>query len=196
MIRRGLQTILVWGITALGAAPLFAQTNYNHWPVSVSLSGFPQFEGHNVNGYWVLTGSGASGTTSEFTLWDDEPNNTSVRLRFTYTFSTGTMVGVISVDPNFSGGGFRYSRSLTGWGNKPLPSSITGWQNVNGAPPATSASAFPGMVSDQFASAFPDWSSAMHKIPLGFLFGITMWTIALGMGVPIRWIRELGSAAT
>jgi hypothetical protein len=196
MIRRGLQITFVVGIMALGAAPSFGQTNYNHWPSSISLSGFPIFEGQNVNGYWVLVGSGMSGTTSEFTLWDDQANTTIARLRFTYTFSTGNMVGVISIDPSFSGGGFRYSRTLTSWGNNPLPASITGWANVNGAPPAVSAAAFPSMVADEFASAFPDWASATQKVPLGFSMGMAFWATALALTIPMKWVKELASASS
>jgi len=196
MIRRGLQFIVLVGITALGVAPSFGQTNYNHWPASISLSGFPIFEGQNVNGYWVLTGSGTSGTTSEFTLWDDEANTVTARLRFTYTFSTGTMVGIISIDPTFGGGGFRYTRQLTSWGNNPLPASITGWGNVNGAPPAVSAAAFPAMVADEFASAFPDWPSASQKIPLGFSMVMAFWAVCVAASISMKWVRDLASAAS
>jgi len=195
MIRRGLQMIVV-GIAVLGAAPSFGQTNYNHWPASISLSGFPEFEGQNINGYWVMTGSGASGTTSEFTLWDDEANATVARLRFTYTYSTGNMVGVISMDPFFGGGGFRYTRTLTSWGNNPLPASITGWGNVNGAPVAVSAAAFPAMVADEFQSAFPDWAAAGQKIPLGFAFAMSFWSVCIVATIGIKWAKELASAAS
>lgn len=196
MIRRGLQYAMFVGFLALGAASSLGQTNYNHWPASISLSGFPIFEGQNVNGYWVLTGSGASGTTSEFTLWDDDANTVTARLRFTYTYATGNMVGVISTDTNFAGGGFRYTRSLTSWGNNPLPASITGWANANGAPPALNAAAFPAMVADEFASAFPDWPSATQKIPIGFAFGMAFWGVCVAASISMKWVRDLASAAS
>jgi len=49
---------------------------------------------------------------------------------------------------------------------------------------------------DPYEEAFPDWASAAVKIPLGFAFGLAFWAVCLAFGVPLKWAKEISSAAS
>jgi len=64
-------------------------------------------------------------------------------------------------------------------------------EQVEGAWPST-----PPPPPDPYEENFPDWSSARIKIPLGFTFGLAVWAMVLAATVPMKWVRDLTSAAS
>lgn len=196
MIRRGLQILVLVGITALGAAPSFGQTPppYWQWPHQVVVQGLPITQGSDPNGLYVNTGTlGQQGSGFIYTRYQVGGTNavTSWKLDLKY-------VSVSQVRWELYLGGsywFTVDSIADTWTSLPRTfSPVTRWDGFVATNGAVIFQAPPPV--DPYEEAFPDWDSAGVKIPLGFAFGLAVWASLYAMAVPFKWVRDIANAVT
>jgi hypothetical protein len=194
MTRRGLQITFVVGIMALGAAPLFGQIG----PAgSILIDGAPTVAGVNYNGLYVTISSGpneGSVVWTRYGISTNEPPYATLAAAGPYGSSTGHIVRLHSSWPGTSRNENVAARSVSVSPNPPL----TTWNNFS-LPLEIGGVAFTFDSAggpDPYSEAFPDWESASVKIPLGFALGMAFWAAAVALTIPMKWIKELASAAS
>lgn len=189
MTRRGLQILL--GMLHLGAAPLFGQV----FPPAVEVGDMGASFGH-YNGIYVFAEDldvYPDGTSKGY-YQNDIGNYLTVTISeidesIYYDLSDvpvgpeqGELRATVYYTPN------QYS-FVVGW----VRSSTGAPLGFGYAQPLWNYN--PGL-GNPYEEAFPDWESAQVKIPLGFAFGLALWASAVALGVPMKWVRELTSAAS
>jgi hypothetical protein len=187
MIRRGLQIVFAVGIVALGAAPSFGQL-YQHFPESVTVSGFPVSpQGNSLNGFFALSGY-VPGSGGEYTMYGSDP----VRLYIQYFHNGYVRISIGAM----SGSSVFYQKQIY-VDSSAMPATISGFNQLNGATVTLDGQVILHMdLSDPYEINFPDWESAGTKIPLGFGMGMAFWAAALALIIPIKWAKDLASAAS
>lgn len=198
MIRRGLQITFVVGIMALGAASCFAQYDGTMPYRLTVLSGDFGFEGvYVITGQTTDAESSLGGVYQRYTR-DGQPPYWLLVRSYPQTDSlrkTRMQIYVHSEYPeNLNsasevGTTIILSDVIVG----PTPSLITtliGDILIDWFPPA------PPNPNAPYQEAFPDWESASVKIPLGFALGMAFWAAAVALTIPMKWIKELASAAS
>lgn len=191
MIWRGLQVILVVGITALGAAPCFGQYNTN-WPTRVFVSNHPNAV---FNGAYLAVGNIANEAGRVWQRYSEGESTTYWLGLYTEPGFRGVRVFTNYPTSILSGQVAQMSYgNLAGW-----PTAITTFQNVTVGGvqgPAGVSLVWDNSADIPYLQNFPDWESAKVKIPLGFGFGLGMWAIMLAAGVPLMFVRQLTNSAT
>lgn len=187
MIVRGLQIAVGVGMLALGAAPSFGQV-YKHFPQSVTVTGFPVSpQGNSLNGFFVLSGF-VQGAGLEYTMYGSEP----VRLYMEYVYNGYLRISI----GGLSGSSLSYQKQIF-VGTSASPETLSGFNNLNGATATIDGRVILHMESsDPYDINFPDWASAGTKIPLGFGMGMAFWAAAVALAIPIKWAKDLASAAS
>lgn len=199
MIRRGLQSWLVVGIVALGAAPCLGQYDgtipHRVTVVSTNNSAY--------SGVYILTGttnpaeSSLGGVYQRYTTgglepywlsWRNYPETDATR-RYRVSFLISSEYPTTW---SFNGGAeLVYQLELTNVTVGTSPTSIPlvnmGEAIVDWIEPT---------AANPYDDAFPDWQSAGVKIPLGFALGMTFWAAAVALTIPMKWVKELVSAAS
>lgn len=175
MIRHGLQIFL--GMLLLGAVPCFADVS--RLPQHVYLEGRPFAPGTtDPNGWYVIVTTENSGAAT-YRRWTTDPA-TSFFVQLNLSAAENIWELRLYSSPSVVA-------SYTSWSSVSYPSTVNitggGVMKMNWTP-------------DPYEEAFPDWDSAGAKIPLGFGFGLALWASALAFGIPMRWVRELTSAAS
>jgi hypothetical protein len=187
---RGLQFWVVVGIMALGAAPSFGQilgsyADAYNWPVVPADpdSGRPAVA---LSGRYYFEGSFDQGGTEKFTY----------RLSLVGNYFAAEMNvydnGGIIVELSGGDGVYTVEWNGSGWDvgtddfsvGAPMNARVVGSNGIRIA------------ETDEFREAFPDWESAAVKIPLGFGLGMAFWAAAVALSLPIKWAKDLASAAS
>jgi len=180
------------GITALGAAPLCAQT-VRTWPSSILLDGFSNSPTRgNFNGLYSFvvqreTFAGGTRYYQRFGIGDTNYNDPAFIQLDHYggyvdiTVMDGRNNGlVITARPNIPLAGTNYPAYVS-----------AGWSGGY-----TGAAYFNAVVPDEYVQSFPDWAKASTLIPLGFGFAMAFWAAAVALSIGMRWVRDLASVAT
>ena len=180
MTRRGLQITFVVGIMALGAALSFGQMQVQ----SVEIVNFHP----NVNGVYNFN------VFNYDTYENDQPINVSVFIGpgEAYVYQNGTMiVRIEAADSSYSWITFLPDGTVS-YDPSVYPDAGNWSVYVDGVLWSSGV----GIEPDPYDEAFPDWESASVKIPLGFGLGMAFWAAAVALTMPMKWIKELGSAAS
>lgn len=199
MIRRGLQIILLVGITALGAAPLLGSVGETstRLPEQIVVQN-TVINGVNFDGLYLKVGDvSALGnqfwqryTTSETqappVISFQMPTTGQTAINFTVRYHTSWPSNAAAVHT------FQAPVSSL---NMEL-GAVTTIEVSNLYDDESGYLLLTMFVSDDFREAFPDWESASALIPLGFGFGMMFWASALALHVPMKWVRSLADAAS
>lgn len=198
IIRRGLQIIVLVGITALGAAPCFGQyTPPANFPAAVTLSGVPPITYQqpvplDVNGYYVAVSTSNNATTT-FVRYNEDGQN-AYRVRIDYTAGGNPVWAVRLFNAAENALPIQSTFNTVAWPSSPFTAQVN--TAFTGGVAGTATWVLHAAPLNDYQLAFPDWSAAGVKIPLGFGLGLAMWASFLALGVPIRWVKELTNAAT
>jgi hypothetical protein len=192
MIRRGLQITFVVGIMALGAAPSCLATVSQNFPKQIVLQDFAMIGGVDYNGVYVNVSQ--SGTIISPAGWfqkytTDGSSAPIVEVRMSADF----LSAMLMLRPTLNAaavGNTGYRDISSGWGS-PWPGTF--WNITQGGLAFISMEEDPDVL---YNVAFPDWESASVKIPLGFALGMAFWAAAVALTIPMKWIKELASAAS
>lgn len=197
MIRRGLQIMTV-GITALGAAPCFAQYSPPaNFPSAVTLSGVPAITYQqptplDVNGYYVAVSTSNNATTT-FVRYNEDAQ-TAYRVRIDHNPGGNPIWTVKLLNLNENALPIQSTFNTTDWPTSPFTAQVN--TAFTGGVSGTATWVLHGAPLSDYELAFPDWESAGVKIPLGFGFAMAFWSVCVVATIGMKWVRELASAAS
>jgi hypothetical protein len=196
MIRRGLQLMLLVGITALGAASSAAQYPYQ---LSITNTGIPGADGNYFKFQNPISGSG-----NVYQRYDTDNNNLGtvmeVLAQAPYT-ATHQWYITLRTGVTASSGGNTVGVHGGIYTNAGIPTANYTMTKQNGYSGTFTVRVFkepppPPTLEEQIGSVFPDWASASVKIPLGFGFAMAFWAACLAVAIPMKWVKDLASAAS
>lgn len=174
-------------MAVLGAASSFAQTytRGNH-PVAVVVSGV-SVAGYDGVYHWI----GGTAVSQGATMAKYDQTNGTRWVTLYEQNSTSLFVQLHHGDP-----GVNHVANRVGFLNVHTAPDV--WPtNTFGPFSSVGGSATLTMQPpSEYEVAFPDWSSAAVKIPLGFTFGLVLWASVLAFHVPMQWVRSLSQNAS
>lgn len=195
---RGLVGALWLGVfTFGGAAPLYADAQAMGYPSRFTLQGITGFH-VAANGLYVVVGDLGADSGWVFQRYTTGTNSAQYHIAAFLSSTGGTEIQVFQGTPSTNGAlnygnriGFTQTKT-GGW----VHSSWNFTSGVAGVVGATAIADYTWAPPNEYAAAFPDWESAAVKIPLGFGFAMAFWAAAVALSIPMKWVRELTSAAT
>lgn len=205
MIWRGLQIVVVVGIIALGAAPCLGQVTLAH-PELIYLEEV-YAGGLNFSGIYRQVGEIQDTSVTSLRIWQRyttdgstprylsveirsmAPGNTRIRIICSLTYpSTPSTPLSTDLDSN--------DEIAITIGTIESMNQTAGFENVLWFSDNNGAAVVIFYELTEFREAFPDWQSAGVKIPLGFAMGMAFWAAAVALTIPMKWVKELVSAAS
>lgn len=190
MIRRGLQILILVGITALGAAPVYAI--WSTPPGSLVVMDVGTINGVNMDGLYVLVG--IESQTSQYQRWGyDGEVGTGAALQYELWDDADGVGGFGALRLRQGVTQVRATSGFSWDGSYPFEKAFSTTNPSLGKVVFYQTAAGPDA---EYAAAFPDWSSAAEKIPLGFGFAMAFWASAVAASVAMKWVRDLASAAS
>lgn len=196
MIRRGLQFCVVVGISALGAAPSLASFTGEPMPLRIYVNNTVQSNaGIDYAGVYVPTGSTESGVGPFVGLYQRYVTDGTEPRYIVLAAISQFGIGTLDFHADFPTAWRSYSPTERVEGQYNLADVSVGIPTtLNLAVGTVTLDWF--LPADPYEEAFPDWESAATKIPLGFGMGMAFWASSVALAIPIKWVKDLASAAS